>query len=91
MKTLKIKLNKNPTRTHSDKYKNTNVLSHKPSICLYKLSNNNCKNTMVDICKIYTNINKKILIGFTFSNCYGAKSYIKNKIKHLLAEIFYFQ
>jgi hypothetical protein len=82
MKTIKFKSNKKPTRSHSNKSKSTNILLNKPSISFIKLNNNNCKNTMVDICKIYNNINKNVLIGFTFSNCYGAKSYIKNKINH---------
>ena len=88
MKTLKIKSNKKPMRIHSNKSKNTNILLNKPSISFIKLSNNNCKNTIVDICKIYNNINKTILIGFTFSNCYGVKSYIKNKINHAITFLY---
>ena len=78
---LKIKLNKKKTKTNFKKSKNSNINElQKSSINYIKVNNNNYKITIVDICKIYTNINKKILIGFSFSNCYGAKFYIKNKI-----------
>jgi len=81
MKTPNIKFKKYKNKTDSNKLTINNVMLHKPSIITYiKISNTFYKNTIVNVCKIYTNINKKNLIGFSLSNCYGAKSYIKNKI-----------
>ena len=83
MKTPNNRLNNNKKKIDSNKNKITNVFLQKPSINYIKISNNYYKNTIVNVCKIYTNINrKKILIGFSLSNCYGVKSYIKNKINH---------
>jgi hypothetical protein len=88
MKSLKIKLNKIKKEIHIKISKKSNILLQKPLINYIKVNNNNYKSTIVDICKIYTDINKKILIGFTFSNCYGAKFYIKNKINQSIQFLY---
>jgi hypothetical protein len=72
--------NKKKKDNHFKISKKRNLLLQTQLINYIKVNNNNYKRTIVDICKIYTDINRKILIGFTFSNCYGAKFYIKNKI-----------
>ena len=57
-----------------------NFISNQNELNYINVSNIYYKNTVVDICRIYSDISKKILIGFSFSNCYGAKAYIKNEI-----------
>jgi hypothetical protein len=58
----KIKLNKKNKNNHFKIYKKNNILLQKPLINYIRVNNNNYKSTIVDICKIYTNINTFIVL-----------------------------